>query len=189
MIFLSVLLFTAAGNPASHSAASQADPRFYLLKGRSQFASSVEQPEYIAPASASFTRLAMQSPELASRALVYQGALKAIEGKHSFGPQDKLARVNEALEMMDSGLAARPNDIEALFVHANICYNLPFFFGRRTAAEAHYQRILMLLPDNWQQYDRGFIIDMVEYMSLNLPMSSADLLNLRAVSEKIKKEL
>lgn len=188
MVLLFILL-TSTAHSAGQPNVNLEDPNHYLVQGRSLFARSVEQPEYITAASSTFTRLAVLLPGMASRALVYQGALRAIEGKHSFWPQVKLARVTEALDMMDSGLAARPNDIEALFVHANICYNLPFFFGRRTGAEAHYQRIIALLPDSWQQYDSGFIYDMIHYMNSNLPLNPDERSILLTISKKLKKEI
>lgn len=156
-----------------------------LNEGRKQFALAVEHEDLVEPAVQTFEQLGRRVPQLAGRARVYLGALKALKGKHTFWPHQKVARVKAGLEMMDAGLAQSPRDLEALFVYANINYNLPFFFDRKALGRQSYRQIVQLLPQTYGSYDRAFILDMIAYFGENLERPPKE----QRVLEKVQKQL
>jgi len=71
---------------------------------------------------------------------------------------------------MDQGLAADPQDIESLFIHGMTCYYLPFFFKRHGEAEKNLKKILFLLPQCYEKYDRVMAQNAVRFILENVPL-------------------
>jgi len=184
-IWTILILIICSGQRLSAGDILEAKDNNLLKEGRKQFGLSVQAESSIKPAVQAFEQLRRQFPAYSGRAQVYLGALEAIKGKHSFWPHQKIAYVNQALDMMDDGLAQKPQDLEALFVYANINYNLPFFFGRKEQGRKSYRKIVQLLPESFSGYDPPFIADMIGYLQQNLEWSQKDLAVLKQVRQKI----
>jgi len=150
-----------------------------IFKGRKLYYESVENESKIDSALSIFETIKNQG-DYQARAQVYIGALNAVKAKHAFWPHDKLYYANKGLEIMDQGLLLKQEDIEALFVHGTICYNLPFFFNRNSDGMKNFQQIIKLLPETAHLYDTQLIKDIVKYLNEEIELSPED-------SEALKK--
>jgi len=156
---------------------------FEMLKqGRDLYERSVDDKKLIEPAEEIFHKLHEDSLEFRGRAMVYLGALEAVKGKHAFWPTSKMSHVNKAFEIMESGAAENPDDLESLFVQATIYYNLPFFLSRKDEAKKNFKQIIALLPEKRTNYDEEIINTIINYMLEEVELSPED----RAAVEKIE---
>jgi len=138
-----------------------------LSEARSRFYAAIEDEKQIKPAIECFEKLQTEVKINPGRVQVYLGALEALKGKHATWPHSKLKGVLKGLEIMDQGIEESPNDIEALFIHSSTCYHLPFFFKRQDQAQQHFERIVHLLPEHYEDYSLALIINVIEFLELN----------------------
>lgn len=180
VVFITLMIFNVSAKDEV-----EAMERSLLSESRQQFSISVDQEDRVVPAIELFKQLRIEFPELSGRAEVYLGALEAIKGKHAFWPHQKITHVNAALKMMDKGLAQNPDDLEALFVHANIYYNLPFFFATKDEGARNYGRIVELMPREYQNFDKKFILDVIDYYQNELKRPQDEMTVLAEIKNKI----
>lgn len=157
-----------------------------LIEGRKKFAEAVENETKIDSALQIFYLLKNEYPFLKGRAQVYIGALKAVEAKHAFWPHNKLYYANKGLNIMDAGLQVNPNDIESLFIHGTICYNLPFIFSRSDDARNDFQNIIRLLPTKIESYDDQFVLDIIVYLLENIELNQKEKQSLLDIQTQLK---
>ncbi len=164
-ILVVILIFSNISWPADSSGSM-------LEQGRQLFYKSVDKESYIDQAIAVFEKL--QQDQDKGLALTYIGALTALRGKHAFLPQNKLKWTNKGLEIMDKGIEASPENIEALFIHSSTCYYLPFFFHRADQAQENFNKILQLMPEHKQDYDAEMIQNVLKFIQENGELDKKD---------------
>ena len=171
ILFAAIILFCA--EVTAQDLPAKSDSLFNV--GRKLFALSVEDKNQIKPAIDLFNKIIDDKGNfLHNRALVYIGALHTIKAKHTFFPFDKLKWAKEGLSIMDNALSLAPEDIEVLFVHGTICYNLPGLFKREDDARRNFHKIVELLPDNIHRYDKYFIADVLDYLDNKISLTKED---------------
>lgn len=84
-----------------------------------------------------FDSLHAQSPG-DPRIEVYTGSLSLWEASHTWALWKKNSLSKEGIEMMDSAVQAKPQDLEIRFVRAVTDYSLPSFFHRRQQAQQDF---------------------------------------------------
>ena len=183
-IYLGLLLVFITQNIAAELIAKKTQNK--LLQGRSLFYQAVENETKIDSALQIFYLIKNEYPILRGRAQVYIGALKAVQAKHTFWPHNKLYYANKGLNIMDAGLQLNPNDIESMFIHGTICYNLPFIFNRSDDARHDFQSIIRLLPTNMESYDEEFIMDITVYLLENIELNQIDKQSLLNIQNQLK---
>lgn len=151
---LTLLVFLAVS-----TAAHPTDLHRRLAEARQLFYDATREEKLVDDAEARYDSIRAEHPEIAGRSEAYLGALQAVRGKHSFLPHNKFIWAMRGLKRLDAGLAAAPDDVEALFIHAAVCHHLPFFFRRGDDALRDFRRILELLPSTHAEYDRQLVID------------------------------
>lgn len=166
-----ILLFSVNSIFAQNNSASENQQ---IIKGRTLFYEAVENESKIDSALQIFEQIKNDHPDLNGRAQVYIGALNAVKAKHAFWPHDKLYYANKGLDIMDQGLMLKQDDIESLFVHGTICYNLPFFFNRSNDGMNNFKQIIQLLPGKKKLYDADLISDIVRYLKEEIELSPGD---------------
>lgn len=142
-----------------------------LEVARKHFYAAIEDEKRIEPTIALFKRIGQVEPKYTGRTQVYMGSLIALRGKHAFLPHTKLKWARRGLAIMDNGLQKSPNDIEALFIHGTTCYYLPFFFRRGDEAQRDFRKIIKLMPQQMDTYDRQLITNVVAFLLENVKLT------------------
>lgn len=150
------------------------EPDSLFAEGRRLFALSIEDKEHIHPAVDLFKKISKDDRRLHDRALAYLGGLYTIKAKHAFFPFDKLRLAKKGLSILDEALSQSPDDIEVLFVHGTICHNLPGLFKRHDDARRDFNKIIELLPEKMHQYDRHFIMDVLDFLNNEIDLNKEE---------------
>ncbi len=156
-----------------------------LESARRLFYASVDDGKKIDPAIRAFTQLADSLPGLHGRMTTYIGALEALRGKHALLPHAKYRKTLHGLKIMDQGLEAGPEDIEALFIHSSTCFFLPFFFKRSDDAQRNFKTILRLLPDRYTEYEPDMMRNVIDFLAEKAKLNAEDRLMLAHLRERV----
>jgi len=156
-----------------------------LDHGRQLFYAGVESEEEVREAIGVFREIAETDSSLRGKALTYIGASTALLGKHAGWPQKKYGYVIEGLNLMEKGIAISPKDLEAQFIYASTCYYLPFFFGKRKAAEQAFDRIVDLAYDQHQDYPDSLVINAMDFVRKHGDPNQDRLLRIRRIERRL----
>lgn len=144
---------------------SKENQLFYEL--RALYYSAAESEEKLNEAFNLIENLRFQDPILRSRLVVYKGALITLKAKYTFWPHLKFEYAEDGLDVMALGLKRAQEDIESLFIYGTVCDNLPFFFNKSEEADKAFSKIIELLPQSYNLYDRDLILKVVHYIINN----------------------
>ncbi len=159
-----------------------------LAKARQQFYVALKNKKQIAPTIKIFERIAQLEPKYAGRTQVYIGALVALRGKHAFFPHTKLKWAKRGLAIMDGGLAKKPDDIEALFIHGTTCYYLPFFFRRGDDAQRNFRKIIKLMPHQMHVYAPKLITHVVAFLLEHAKLTDVEKTDLQTLKNRLERQ-
>lgn len=144
---------------------SEENQQFYEL--RALYYSAADSEEKLNEAFDLIENLRFQDPILRSRLVVYKGALITLKAKYTFWPHLKFKYAEEGLDVMALGLKRAQEDIESLFIYGTVCDNLPFFFNKSREADRAFNKIIELLPQRYNLYDRDLVLKVVHYIINN----------------------
>ncbi len=159
-----------------------------LKRAREKFHAAVEDKKQIEPATKLFEQIAREEPKYAGCAEVYMGALVALKGKHAFFPHTKFKWTKRGLAIMDDGLKKAPADIEALFIHGAVCYNLPFFFQRGDEAQRNFKEIIKQMPSQMHTYHSELVVNIIVFLLEKAKLTNDEKIYLRTLKDKLASE-
>ena len=151
---------------------AESENTFLLQQGRLLFYEGIEDKASLDRAIALFSRLSEVDSSQFGVAQTYIGALTAMKAIHTPWPHSKLHYAKQGLAIMDAGLAASPENIEALFIHGSTCHFLPFFFNRKDDAQRSFQLLMRLLPEQFHFYENKLVDNMIRFLQREIPMTA-----------------
>ncbi len=160
-------------------------PVALLDSARTLFYKSVEKKEYVDEAFYMFNRLVTYE-DYKGVAKTYLGALTALKGKYAFLPTTKYHKALKGLEMMDTGVATSPENIEARFIRGTTSFYMPFFFNRKETAEEDFQAMIAMLESNYQQYDLDIVQNVIQFLKENTELTPRETAIVERVGEELK---
>ena len=93
----------------------------------------------------------------------------ALKARYSSNLLEKKDYLYTAMASMDAQVARTPQDIEVRFIRGSFYYYLPFFLGKRKAAQDDIHTLAHLLEAQSQElirlYDREVLRAMVEFLA------------------------
>lgn len=145
------------------------------IEAREKFYQCIENKKEINATIRLFKKISQANSEYAGICQTYEGILITLKGKHAFWPHQKFMLVKKGLSTMDAGLRKASNNLEALFVHSSTCYYLPFFFGRTDDAQHGFRKVITLLPDQYKNYDKNLIINVIGFLLSHTRLTNKEL--------------
>lgn len=132
------------------SAAAQAPtpPRPGLEQVRHLYLEAVQSERAIARGAAEVERMraATRDEAVAATLTAYSGAFTLLRAKHGIWPPERLRHTRAGLAVLDSVIAAHPDDAEARYLRLMSCFYLPGIFGRSGSVRDDFAALARLLP-------------------------------------------
>jgi hypothetical protein len=82
----------------------------------------------------------------------YEGALRALEGRHGFWPHRRISDLRRGLDLLDGQLADTPNEPEVRYLRLVSTAFLPGILGRGGTVGADLEILARLLPEAAERY-------------------------------------
>ncbi len=82
----------------------------------------------------------------------YEGALRALEGRHGFWPHRRIADLRRGLDLLEAQLAETPNEPEVRYLRLVSTAFLPGILGRGGTVEGDLEALARLLPEATERY-------------------------------------
>lgn len=96
--------------------------------------------------------------------LVYLGALQTLRARDTFFPWNKLKWLKRGLHTIQTARELDSLDLEVIFVQGVVWHKIPGLFGYKDDARRNFEKLVQLLPTHYQDYDAGFIKNMVQFL-------------------------
>lgn len=94
---------------------------------------------------------------------IYLGSLTTINAKFEFFPHKKYECALNGLEIMEKQINTT-NSIEAMYIYAATCNQLPFFFNKQETSEYYFGKILNKISENDMKENPKMIIQLFDYV-------------------------
>jgi 15-cis-phytoene synthase len=119
------------------------------------FVLGVKRKTYLESADAELLRMEKMvqgDPEGAGLLMAYRGAVRVVRAKHGFNPNRKMENLKAGLPLLDSAVAAFPEQAEVRYLRLVSGYYLPFFIGRKPQVNEDFAALAKLLPVKAREY-------------------------------------
>jgi len=155
-----VLPLTLMSQTPHHDPLYKRLQRLYLL--------SVQNATYLQPFEDTLQILTARYGTYPTIQMYRYGAL-ALKARYATNLLEKKDYLYAAIASMDAQAARTPNDPEVRFIRGSFYYYLPFFLGKRKAAQDDIQTLVTLLEtqtqDLTQLYDKEVLRAMVDFIA------------------------
>jgi len=127
---------------------------------------AVESARGIAPGLAEVERqrAAERDPAAAAALAAYRGAFILLRAKHGTWPPDRLRHTRRGLAVLDSVVAAHPEQAEVRYLRLMSCYYLPRILGRKWSVREDFAALARLLPSVRSQYPPDLYRAIVDFV-------------------------
>ena len=103
-------------------------------------------------------------PARANLARAYRGAILVAHAKHGFHPKRKLRLLQAGGPLLDSAVAAGPEDAEVRYLRLVSGYYLPFFLGRKAAVREDFAALSRILPEVTGKFPLRFYLSVAGFV-------------------------
>lgn len=152
-ILASAILATMFADPAAAQPPPMREPAG-LQRVRLLYLEAVESARGIAPGLAEVDRqrATERDPDAAATLAGYRGAFILLRAKHGSWPPDRLRHTRRGLAVLDSVVAAHPEQAEVRYLRLMSCYYLPRILGRGWSVRDDFAALARLLPSVRSEY-------------------------------------
>ena len=140
-----------------------------LERVRLLYLDAVESARGIAPGLAEVDRqrATERDPDAAATLAAYRGAFILLRAKHGTWPPDRLRYTRRGLAVLDSVVAAHPEQAEVRYLRLMSCYYLPRILGRKWSVREDFAALARLLPSVRSQYPPDLYRAIVDFVLQN----------------------
>ena len=110
----------------------------------------------------------------------YEGALITLKAKYVFWPTTRMRHLNQGLRILDTLVAAHPDDSEIRYLRLMSCYYLPSFIGRGKTVREDFAGLAGTLPRDRAALPPELYRGISEFVIANGELSEAQIGALQA---------